>query len=159
VADLIKVLPRSGSDGILKIDGEIWCTIPALSRMLKIARTTLRGRSGTCRKIEGKTPDGNLHFFFSFVDMQKACGDIETTTAGSMSRAGKNGTFNEDGERWATIKKCAHLLGLDHKSVAPRVENCRSRKGRTQGGVVCTFYAFSDVKNACRDIRRRRKRK
>lgn len=67
--------------------------------------------------------------------------------------AGKDGTFELDGEVWGTQGALAKLLGLSISTVARHINvaNVRSRTGKSRGRRF-TFYALSDLKKACGEL-------
>ena len=67
--------------------------------------------------------------------------------------AGEDGFFEADGERWGTLGVFSKLFGLSRTALQRRSTSCRSREGRSQAAGPCaTFYALSDMKEACKDL-------
>lgn len=68
--------------------------------------------------------------------------------------AGKDGTFESDGDTWGTPKSFAKFLPVSAPTISERAEtnNLESRKARTHYGQTATFYKLSDVRRVCADL-------
>ncbi|MDO8505481.1 MAG: DEAD/DEAH box helicase family protein [bacterium] len=135
-------------DGTFRVDGEVWGTIDALSRLLGISAKTIKARLSCCRKRDGRAPGGQASTFYAIKDVKKACKDVLRMT----DQAGKNGTFKADGEVWATVRVLRRILRLSRDAIHSRLSSCRKREGKDRCGRPVIFYAIKDVKKACKDV-------
>jgi len=147
-ADLLKEVPRAGGDGFFEADGERWGTLRALRRNLGIADTTITSRIRSCRSRNGKNRSGKPCTFYALSDVEVACADLLK----EVPRAGGDGFFEADGERWGHCRALANRFGLSENTITSRCGSIRSREGKNDFGQRKTFYALSDVEVACADL-------
>ncbi len=67
-------------------------------------------------------------------------------------KAGPDGTFEADGETWASMYALTRILQLSHNALKNRMKSVRSRPGGTSSRISTPFFAVSDVRKACADL-------
>lgn len=134
----------AGEDGTFEADGETWGTLEVLHRILLLSTDAIIARLSVCRKKEGRDRGGRVQTFYAVADAKKAC--IELLK--QIPRAGKDGTFVAEGERWATIYILKRLFNISEKAIVRHLSSCRRRDGKNRAGAVLTFYAVADAKKA-----------
>ncbi len=75
-----------------------------------------------------------------------------------IPQADKSGFFEAYGEQWGTIGALIRILKLSTDGVRARIGSFRRQDGKDQRGYPATFYALSDVKKACADLLRKKRR-
>jgi len=154
-ADLLADTPKADGEGSFLAGGERWGTLTSFSKRFGISYEAIATRISSFRSQIGKNASGKPCPFYALSDVKKACADLLADTP----KADGEGSFLAGGERWGTLTYFANKTGLARGSILIRLTSCRSRKGKNSYGKPCSFYAVSDVKRACADILKKKKRR
>lgn len=145
-ASLLKKFPQAKSNGFFKIDGEVWGTVPSLSRKLRLCSQCIYKHAPTCRSRTGIDPRGAQAAFYALSDIKRACKGLLNAPL-----ADRTGFFKHGREIWGTKIALAKRLGLHRQRIAEKIGSCRKLVGKTNKGRPVTFYPLSDVTKACSD--------
>jgi hypothetical protein len=148
--NLIKKVPQTNKDGVAEIGTETWGTVKATSRILGLSEGATKTRLPSCRHRDGKDSSGHPVTLYLLADAKEACADLLK----KVSQAGPDGTFLADGEKWATINILKNLLGLAPQTISRRLPSCRQREGKDKSGHPATFYSVTEVRKACKSVRK-----
>ena len=147
--DLLRPLPQAGKDGAFEIDGETWGNLRFLSLTLLLSKDVLKTRIKECRNQQGKTTVGQITIFYALSDVKKACEDLLRP----LPQAGKDGTFEIDGETWGTTEALSKMLpAISRSLIQKKISGYRSMLGKDKRNRLAMFYVLSDVKKACEDL-------
>lgn len=150
-----KKVPQARKDGTFVKDRHRWATLNTLTGLLGITWRAIKTRTSSCRKMKGKDQYGVPAEFYSVSEAKKACADLLKP----LPRARKDGTFKLDGEVWGILSALARILGLSEPSLKSRAGSCRAMNGKSFSGIPRSFYALSDMRKACKKVRRRKKKR
>lgn len=142
VEDALQTEHCSGEEGTIEVFGEVWANYGGIERITGLTPTAFVSKLEKCRSIPGRAINGKRSTFYALRDVREACGDI----AAAPHRASTDGTFEADGETWATRPAIAKRLGVSKKLVLRLLPgNCRTRSGRDSSGQMTMFCAISDA--------------
>lgn len=153
-AAFLKEMPKARKDGTFVKDGCVWATLNTMTGLLEITWRAIKTRSSSCRKIKGKDCGGNLVEFYAVPDVKKACADILKP----LPQTRKDGTLKIGRETWCTVAALGRILGLSEPSIKSRTGSFRNMEVRNWARLPCSLYALSDMRKACKNVQRRKKR-
>ena len=153
-ADLLTGIPQAGDDGTFEYQGEVWITLRTAVQRLGLSNKALEPRCAGLSCMEGKSKIKQVCSFYRLADIEKACADLLK----EMPQAGEDGTFEHQGGVWSTLMGAAKKLGLGYKAMKSRCVDLASMEGKDRGRKITTFYRLSDIKKACADMLKKKRK-
>lgn len=149
-------LPHVCKDGFARIQGKAWGSPRRLGKWLGVSYDTIVyriRRHGRLRFRLGRTGRGVARLY-ALTDVRRLFAD----RLWSLPLAKRDGTFRRDRKVWITESGMARRLGVSWNPVRRRIRRYKIRFcwGRVWCGQRHKFYPLIVLRNACRDIKRRK---
>jgi superfamily II DNA or RNA helicase len=144
----VENLPQAGTDGTFRTTGEVWGTVSALAKILKVGNGSIgkRIKPHHIPEMTGKDKQGKILKFYPLSKVRESFGKVL-----KIPRVEGGGILKAEGESWGMAHLLGPMLGLSAPTIEDRGASCRKRHGLVRGHVA-TFYALSDVRKSCADL-------
>jgi len=158
-SDQFEEYPEVDDDGFIIKNGERYATVNKWAEILDVSEPTIfsRCREDNLSAISGKTQNGHVHDFFAESDVRASL----RVYLQNLHKAGEDGFFVIDGERYTYSSKWAEVMDLSIRKVSKTLKRSPlpSVHGRVCGGQLRTFYAESDMRRLFADLIYKRRKK
>ncbi|MBI5421825.1 hypothetical protein HZA44_01675 [Candidatus Peregrinibacteria bacterium] len=152
-------LIQIGDDGFVEIGGIRHGTKESFARRFKISASTiaLRLASSGLVSVKGRNVTGNLVDLFPEPEIRKLCDDLLNP---ELVRFIPSSFIEINGINHGTIKMFSLMLGISRATIKSRlgISGTKPVCGRDSHGNLCDLYPEPAVREACKDLLRRKKK-
>lgn len=138
-------LPQANKKGFFEIDGERYGNISAWGHELDISMPTIRRYLEVEDGIDGRDAGGRIFAFYPEATVRERCSALLV----DVPKAGKDGFFEIDGERYGTIRAWRDKFNFGGTTLNKYLESENGIDGKDLRGKIHTFYPEAIVRERC----------
>jgi hypothetical protein len=158
-SDLLQPLPQANENGFFVKDGQRYGTIVTWSKALGISTRSISSHIQIHKppSIKGKVKGGQIYKFYPESEILKLCSNCLEP----LPQADKNGFFEQEDQKYGTMKAWSKFLWISHNAIMARVKSYKPQniQGKTNDGRIFIFYSESAIRQICADLLAKRESK